>query len=90
MGAWPFEQALELDKCDGAAYVLMVNICVGMPEKAKDTEARRTGNKARKLPGCSSWIDPNNKVHEFCVGGDTKHAQSKEIDLKIEDMEHNI
>ena len=42
-----------LDKCDGAAYVLMVNIyaAVGMPEKAKDIEAMRIRNKAWKLPG---------------------------------------
>ena len=41
VGTWAFEQALELDKCDGTAYVLMVNIyaAVGMPGKVKDIEA---------------------------------------------------
>lgn len=43
-----------------------------------------------EILGCSSWIDLNNRVHEFCVGCDTKHVQSKEIDLKLDDMEHKM
>ncbi|KAI5068895.1 hypothetical protein GOP47_0017240 [Adiantum capillus-veneris] len=41
VGTWAFEQALELDKCDGAAYILMMEIYAGagMLEKAKDIEA---------------------------------------------------
>ncbi|MCO5548038.1 hypothetical protein L7F22_001494 [Adiantum nelumboides] len=87
VGTWAFQQALELDKCDGAAYVLMVNLCAaaGMLDKAKHIESMRIKNKAWKLPGRSSWIDPNNKVHEFCVD-DLKHAQCKEINLKLEDI----
>ncbi|KAI5074899.1 hypothetical protein GOP47_0010860 [Adiantum capillus-veneris] len=48
VGTWAFEQAIELDKCDGAAYISIVNIyaAAGMPEKAKDIEAMRVRNKA--------------------------------------------
>ena len=51
VGTWAFEQAVELHKCDGAAYVLNVNIyaAAGMPEKAKDIEATRIRNKAWKI-----------------------------------------
>ncbi|KAI5084976.1 hypothetical protein GOP47_0001145 [Adiantum capillus-veneris] len=48
VGAWAFEQAVELDKHDGALYVFMANIyaAAGMPEKAKGIEAMRLKNKA--------------------------------------------
>ncbi|MCO5559087.1 hypothetical protein L7F22_012679 [Adiantum nelumboides] len=53
IGTWAFQQAVVLDKCDGVAYVLMVNIfaAAGMLEKAKVIEAMRIKNKALKLPG---------------------------------------
>ncbi|KAI5084860.1 hypothetical protein GOP47_0001029 [Adiantum capillus-veneris] len=59
VGTWAFKQAVELDKCDGAAYILMLNIyaAAGMQEKAKDIEAMRIENKAWKFPECSSWTD---------------------------------
>ena len=72
-GRWKFVQGVNLDKCNGAAYVVMVNIyaIAGMPEKVKDIEATRIRSKACKLPGCSSWIDSNNKVHHMCMWAGT-------------------
>ncbi|KAI5081309.1 hypothetical protein GOP47_0004492 [Adiantum capillus-veneris] len=69
VGSWAFQQAVEQDKCNGAAYILMVNIytAAGMPEEAKTVKALRIKNKAWKRPACSSWVSPN-KVHEFSVG----------------------
>ncbi|KAI5059784.1 hypothetical protein GOP47_0026103 [Adiantum capillus-veneris] len=57
VGTWAFEQAVELDECDGTVYISMINIFVaaGMQEKVKDIEAMRQKNKAWKpTAGCSS------------------------------------
>ncbi|KAI5080163.1 hypothetical protein GOP47_0005642 [Adiantum capillus-veneris] len=69
VGIWAFEQAIELDKCDGAAYALMVKIyaAAGMLEKAKEVEAWRIKNKAWKQLGCSLWTTINNKVLIFVL-----------------------
>ncbi|KAI5080114.1 hypothetical protein GOP47_0005593 [Adiantum capillus-veneris] len=84
VGTWAFEQAIEVDRSDVSVYVLMVNIfaAAGMQEKAKDIETMRIKNKAWKLPWCSSRTDTDDRVHEFFIG-DTKPAQSEEIDMKL-------
>ncbi|KAI5070869.1 hypothetical protein GOP47_0015212 [Adiantum capillus-veneris] len=91
VGIWAFEQAVELDRCNASAYRVMVSIyeAAGMPEKAKDIEALRIQNRAWKQPGRSLWMASNNLAHEFCVG-DSEHVQSKEIDLKLEDIAHKM
>ncbi|MCO5570113.1 hypothetical protein L7F22_023829 [Adiantum nelumboides] len=50
VGKWAFEQAIQVDKCNWSAYVLMANIyaAAGMQENAKDTEALGTGLKAQE------------------------------------------
>ncbi|KAI5084889.1 hypothetical protein GOP47_0001058 [Adiantum capillus-veneris] len=59
VGSWAFEQAVDLDKCDQSAYILMVHIytAAGMLEKAKDIEAMRIKNLQ---PGCGTWTASNN------------------------------
>ncbi|XP_074303690.1 pentatricopeptide repeat-containing protein ELI1, chloroplastic [Silene latifolia] len=42
----------------------------------------------RKEPGCSS-IEVNNKVHEF-LAGDLRHPKSKEIYVKLEEIEKRL
>ncbi|KAH7301556.1 hypothetical protein KP509_23G032000 [Ceratopteris richardii] len=50
VGKWAFEHAIELDKSDGAAYVLMTNIYAdaGMQEDAKRIEAMRIERQKSK------------------------------------------
>ncbi|KAI5070709.1 hypothetical protein GOP47_0015052 [Adiantum capillus-veneris] len=91
VGSLAFEQAVKLDKCDGAAYILMANLyaSAGMPEKAKDIDAMRIKNKPWSQPISSSWIDSNDTVHEFWIG-DKKHKdlQPENIKYKTAQVEY--
>ncbi|KAI5065602.1 hypothetical protein GOP47_0020297 [Adiantum capillus-veneris] len=87
IGRWAFEHAVRQDESDAAAYVLMANIysAAGMKEEAEIIEAMRVKNKAWRKPGRSFWVASSGKVHSFSVG-DTKHAQSKLIYTKLQDL----
>ena len=58
VGKWAFEQAIQVDRSDSAAYVLMGNIytAAGLQKDAEMIEAMRTENKAWKKPGHSKWV----------------------------------
>eukprot|EP00250_Pteridium_aquilinum_P022258 c25334_g3_i4 orf=2-421(+) len=91
VGRWAFEQAVQVDKSDGPAYVLMANIyaAAGMQENAKNIETMRIRNNAWKKPGCSLWVDSSKEVHAFSVG-DTTHPQGKHIYTNLEDITHKL
>ncbi|KAI5075882.1 hypothetical protein GOP47_0009958 [Adiantum capillus-veneris] len=91
VGRWAFEQAVKLDGSEGSTYVLMANIYAeaGMEEEAKSIEAMRIRNKAWKKPGCSWWTDSSNVAHKFSVG-DTKHAEDRSINVKLEEISHKL
>jgi hypothetical protein len=74
VGRWAFERAVQVDKSDGAAYVLMANIyaSAGMQEDAENVEAMRVKNTAWKKTGHSWQMDTS---RNSMVGG-TKHAQN--------------
>ncbi|KAI5062775.1 hypothetical protein GOP47_0023314 [Adiantum capillus-veneris] len=63
-GRWAFEQAVQADRSDGSAYVLMANIyeAAGMLENAKRIQALRMGNKAWNKPMLSMWTDASGGV----------------------------
>ncbi|KAI5080131.1 hypothetical protein GOP47_0005610 [Adiantum capillus-veneris] len=88
LGRLAFERAIELDECNAAAYVLMSNIYAGagMQEAAENIECMRIRNGARKQPGRSCWTDASGKVHRFVVGN-SDHPQSRQIYLKLQELE---
>ncbi|KAI5055332.1 hypothetical protein GOP47_0030477 [Adiantum capillus-veneris] len=69
VGRWAFERAIQIDKSDGAAYVLMANtyVAAGLQDNAKDIEAMRINNKAWEKPGCGLWIGAGGEVHSLPV-----------------------
>lgn len=54
VGRWAFEKAVQVDKSEAAAYVLMTNIyaAAGMHKDAENIEAMRMANKAWTKPSC--------------------------------------
>ncbi|KAI5066600.1 hypothetical protein GOP47_0019224 [Adiantum capillus-veneris] len=88
LGRMAFEHAIQVDKREAAAYVCMANIyaAAGMHEDARKIEEMRVKNRAWKQPGRSLWIDDcSGDVHSF-VAGDTKYAQRKEVEAKLQDI----
>ncbi|KAI5064520.1 hypothetical protein GOP47_0021190, partial [Adiantum capillus-veneris] len=82
------ERAVQLDHYDAAAYVLMSNIyaAAGLQEEAENIECMRIKNAAWKQPGSSSWVVESGNVNKFVVG-DTTHPLSRQIYVKLQDLE---
>uniref|UniRef100_UPI0040747504 Synthetic PPR-DYW protein n=1 Tax=synthetic construct TaxID=32630 RepID=UPI0040747504 len=78
------ERILELDPESAAPYVLLSNIyaAAGRWDEAAKVRKLMKERGVKKEPGCS-WIEVNNKVHEF-VAGDKSHPQTKEIYAELE------
>ncbi|XP_039144246.1 LOW QUALITY PROTEIN: pentatricopeptide repeat-containing protein At2g29760, chloroplastic-like [Dioscorea cayenensis subsp. rotundata] len=86
LGEYACKRLLELEPGNDGAYVLLSNLYAktrkwdGVARLRK--QMKDTGIK--KEPGCS-LVEVNGVVHEFLVG-DTAHAQSEKIYLKLDEI----
>ncbi|KAI5057836.1 hypothetical protein GOP47_0027851 [Adiantum capillus-veneris] len=83
MGEKFFEQLLELDQADAAAYLLMADIytSAGRWSDAERVEAARVNAAARKMPAKAA-IQVNKKLSEFIVGKE----RTKDIAERLETL----
>eukprot|EP01018_Ginkgo_biloba_P024981 Gb_25581 [translate_table: standard] len=84
------ERLFELEPENAGFYVLLSNI-YAVAGRWADVAKVRTMLKdrgLRKKPGCS-WIEIDNKVHEFVVG-DKVHPQSEKIYAMLESMSEQM
>lgn len=74
IGRHAFESAMELDKGNAVAYVLMCNIYAAAQMWAERNAIlrRQVENQAQKVPGKSWWTEVCGVVHAFEVG-DSEH-----------------
>ncbi|CAM6128797.1 unnamed protein product [Calypogeia fissa] len=79
LGELAAEELLKLDPNDTSAYVLLSNIYAeaGKWEKVSFLRSMMEKRGLRKEPA-RSWIEVDNKIHEFMVG-DTSHPEAKAI-----------
>ncbi|CAM6118095.1 unnamed protein product [Calypogeia fissa] len=79
LGELAAKEVFKLEPENPAPYVLLSNIyaAAGKWEKVSVVRTMMLERGVRKNPG-RSWIEVDNKVHEFIVG-DTSHPESKEI-----------
>ncbi|KAL5755022.1 hypothetical protein ACOSP7_023242 [Xanthoceras sorbifolium] len=71
---------------NSGTYILLSNIYAakGNWDGVARVRTLMKESRVQKEPGCSS-IEMNNKIHEF-LAGDLKHPKSKEIYMKLEEM----
>ncbi|XVE89054.1 hypothetical protein DITRI_Ditri19aG0119200 [Diplodiscus trichospermus] len=84
------KEILELERENGAVYVLLCNIYASCKkwDSLHDLRESMIHRRIKKTPGCS-LIEMNGVVHEF-VAGDQSHPQSKEIYLKLDNMTRDL
>ncbi|CAM6100547.1 unnamed protein product [Calypogeia fissa] len=83
-------ELLKLEPNDVSAYVLLSNIyaAAGKWEKVSLVRTLMQKRGVRKEPG-RSWIEVDNKVHEFVVG-DLSHQEAKEIYNVLNQLTENL
>lgn len=88
LGSWVFEQAVELDEKNAAAYVCMSNIfaTTGKQENKGKLEVKML---SWANPAHCWWMDTHRFVHMF-DSEHVGHSQSKAIDRKLEDIAQKI
>ncbi|KAI5084874.1 hypothetical protein GOP47_0001043 [Adiantum capillus-veneris] len=81
-----FERVVTIEPLNSVGYVLMSKIysLVGEQENARRLEQLRLSLKAWKVPG-RSYIEVNNEVHTFVVGG-WGHPRSQEIYARLDEV----
>lgn len=78
-GTWAFKQLKELEPTSGDLYKLAGLMFASVGEKEEATKIRKTISERQMVTTCgSSFIEMDNKVHEFIVG-DTLHNESGKI-----------
>eukprot|EP00249_Psilotum_nudum_P020396 c27682_g4_i1 orf=2-691(+) len=84
------EHVIQLDPEFAPAFVVLSNIYAkaGIWEDAEKVRKLMLARAVRKEPGCS-WIEVNNRVHEFVVG-DISHPQAEEIYSQLERLEEEL
>ncbi|XP_057865239.2 pentatricopeptide repeat-containing protein At1g09410, mitochondrial [Cryptomeria japonica] len=86
LGQFAAERLFELDTKNSADYVLLSNIYAtsGRWEDCEKVRKMMLDRKVKKMPG-RSWIEVNNKVHNFLVG-DKSHPQTDKIYAMLENL----
>eukprot|EP00250_Pteridium_aquilinum_P019331 c24391_g2_i2 orf=865-3561(+) len=92
LGLRCFQQLVLKDPEDAAWYVLMTDIFTGAGrlEDGKMIEMLRKHVEAKKKRA-SAWIEVNEEVHEFVVGGDQSNdvvAAVRRLNLRLKDEGH--
>lgn len=86
LGEECLSQALRLDSCVAAGYVIMADIYASLnmwEDAIKLLKLSKYGDVQKKLG--TAWIEVNHSVHEFVVGIDT-HPQVRQINTKWKHM----
>ncbi|CAM6096132.1 unnamed protein product [Calypogeia fissa] len=90
LGELAAKELFKAEPNDSSAYVLLSNIyaAAGKWEKVSLVRSVMQDRGVRKEPGCS-WIEVDNKVHEFVVG-DTSHPEAKEIYTELNKLTESL
>jgi pentatricopeptide repeat protein len=86
MGRYVSQRLLELEPKNAGNYVLLSNIfaSAGNWDGVAKMRTMLRDEGLKKIPGCS-WIEINNRVHEFHVG-DKSHPESDKIYALLEGL----
>jgi hypothetical protein len=90
LGELAANKLFKLEPSKASAYVLLSNIyaAAGKWEKVSLVRTMMQERGVRKEPG-RSWIEVDNKVHEFVVG-DTSHPEAKAIYTELNKLIENL
>ncbi|RZC89177.1 hypothetical protein C5167_030875 [Papaver somniferum] len=85
-GEMVVQRILELDSEHSGSYVYLANIyaSMGRLDDSANSMLKMRKNGVLKVPGCS-WIEVDNRVHEFFMG-DRWHPQTDKIYSKIREL----
>ncbi|CAM6124798.1 unnamed protein product [Calypogeia fissa] len=84
------KEVFKLEPSKASTYVLLSHIyaAAGMWDKVSLVRTMMQERGVRKEPGCS-WIEVDNKVHEFVVG-DTSHPEAKAIYTELNKLTEKL
>ncbi|XP_010914716.1 pentatricopeptide repeat-containing protein At5g48910 [Elaeis guineensis] len=86
-----WRKIIELGPQDSGFYTLISNIFneSGRWDDAGKVRRKMNDLQVRKIAGCS-WVEVDGVVHEFLMGRESFHAQSREIRCVLYEMENLI
>ncbi|XP_072975215.1 pentatricopeptide repeat-containing protein At5g48910-like [Typha angustifolia] len=83
-----WRKVVELGPKDSGFYILIANIYNDVGQLDDTARMRKEMNdlQVRKVAGCS-WVEVDGVVHEFFMGRESFHAQSRDIICVLHEME---